>query len=83
MTAGNPVAYPPRTNLDSARYWLHEQRIWMQQCGGNAAGYQAHYAGHYPPEQIQTIYDADLGVLHHYEQRVSDLEARARKRARR
>ena len=63
-----------RTELDSAQYWVRQHREWIERNGGNAAGYQIHYAGsQYSPADIQAIYEADVNTLRKSAERVAFL----------
>lgn len=59
------LTYPPRTRLESARYWRDQQVKFMVERGTTAAGYQAFYAEYgVPEERVQAIYEADVIALH-------------------
>ena len=79
----NPIHYPPRTQLDSARYWLYEQREFMAQRGTNLTGYLAFYLPGSDDDRAEyrrvvDIYEADFAMLRNCEARVRDLEANPR-----
>lgn len=71
-TVENPVAagltrdYPTyadakRSEVASSIYWLDVQLAWVDECGGDRAGYRAHY-GH---SNADGIFDADVDTLQH------------------
>lgn len=60
---------------------LAEQILWMQKCGGNLAGYVAHYGSESDPEHYgnggEAIYNADYAE---YERLLNRAQAYGRKR---
>ncbi len=64
-----------RTELESAQYWLRQNRLWVERCGGNLSGYLAQNPGQ-DPAQTAAIYEADMATLRKSAERVAYLLTR-------
>lgn len=68
----------PISKLDQARRYVAEQRRWIDQCGGNLAGYIARYGSAKDPchtgDGAEAIYAADTAELERLEAQVRGLE---------
>lgn len=60
---------------------VENQRKWIEQCGGDVAGYIAKYSGHYDRDDAQAakIYEADVNWLRYLEERVEHYRRRTQR----
>jgi hypothetical protein len=76
-----------RTELESALYWLDEQKKWIADHGTTLAAYITRYGRAADPDHYgdggEAIFAADMAQLDRDEQRAMRALAKASKRARR
>jgi hypothetical protein len=77
----------PKTELESALYWLDQERKWVDKCGPTRSDYIARYGSKDDADHLgdggEAIYDADMRALDRAEQRAMRALEQDSKRRRR